>query len=124
LRAVFRLRAERKRELAYSDLCQRLVHGGLARSLWLRPLGCSRLSPGVIATMSRSDFSLAPAPLVSPLGTGSGERYRRSAEPTRSPSVTHAAVPPIPTPTTSRIPVLGFAFPGQLARALRRIAFT
>jgi len=61
---VFRRQAEREHELAYSDLYRLLVHPSLACPSRLRPLRSSRLSPGVHATMSRSDSSAAPKPLT------------------------------------------------------------
>jgi hypothetical protein len=47
--------------------CRRLAPQTMRLSFWLRPLRCSRLSPGVLATMSRSDSSGAPSCSVLPL---------------------------------------------------------
>jgi len=113
-----------ERELAYSVLCRLLAHSSLTRPSWLRPLHCSRLSPGVTATMSRSDSSVAPGRLVAlatpvPVGMiGSGRSGR--GLPRLRPSLFH----PIPAPTTLRVPVPGFVTLGRLAHPCRRIAFT
>ena len=54
-------------ELAYSVLCLLLAHTSMATLPRLRSLRCSRLSPGVCATMNRSDSSTTPTRSVSPL---------------------------------------------------------
>ena len=63
---------ERERELAYSDLCRRLVHRSMPFPFKLQSLRCSRLSTGVIATMNRSDSSPPPCSCVC-----FGARFRR-----------------------------------------------
>ena len=72
LRLVFRF-PERERQLAYSDLSRPLAPWHTSCPSWLRPLHCSRLSPGVAATMSRSDSSNTPGKpssdrVVGPIG--------------------------------------------------------
>ena len=115
---------ERERELAYSDLCRRLVHRSMPFPFKLQSLRCSRLSTGVIATMNRSDSSPPPA-LVFASERGSDDSIRLSSEETRSPSVMRISVPIILTSTTSRVhPVLDFAISGKLVHPFRRITFT
>jgi hypothetical protein len=55
-RFVSQVMPVRGRQEAYSR-SRRLACDTTQRPSWLRPLGCSRLSPGVVATMSRSDSS-------------------------------------------------------------------
>jgi len=108
LRPVFREIPERKRELAYSDLRQSLVHGCHTRSSWLRPLRSSRLSPSVNTTMSRSDSSITPTPWLMPWLAGSGSLVvGLLPEQTRSPSVTIITLPNIPAPNTWRVSCAG-----------------
>jgi hypothetical protein len=104
--------------------CRPLARRRCASHSWLRSLRCSRLSPGVYATMNCSDSSQAPPPSALPLWRRFRQGYRTLPEPTRSPSVTHVSVPSILTPTTRRVPVRGFTFLGRLAHPSRRIAFT
>jgi hypothetical protein len=63
---VASLEGNLQHELAYSVLCPLLAHTSMVTLPWLRSLRCSRLSPGVNATMNRSDSSTAPARSVSP----------------------------------------------------------
>src|ERR1019366_3448819 len=60
--------SQRQRQLAYSSLGRWLAHRSLPFPCWLRSLHCSRLSPGVVATMDRSDFSRVPSPSACAFG--------------------------------------------------------
>ena len=71
--------ANRRHKVAYSGLLWSLAHSPVAPSTRLRPLCSSHLSVSVLATMSRSDSSAAPEPLVFVV-SGSGVGCRSPTE--------------------------------------------
>jgi len=124
LGGVFRLIAERPPQLAYSDLLRSLAHASLVHPCWLRPLCSSQLSPGINATMSRSDPSPPHRARHNPWHRGSGRdigpgRSRRGLPRSRT-----SLFPPSQRQSRDGSPVQGFDILGRLAHPCRRIAFT
>ena len=71
------------------------------------PRRVARLSPSLIATMGRSDFSTGTRALAFRLSRTASEEPS-SPDPLRSPSVTLRSLPTMPTAPTVQTPVLGF----------------